>query len=364
MPLKSSINDRQICFILLLTLTTYTVISIPKVIAKTAGTGGWISLMVNALFFASFAAMIIRLNSAFPGMMMFDYSRRIVGKFLAYVLAVFFILYFLMVSTYLSVHLTELLRAEFYPKTPQWVMLVASVLVFGLIAQRGVVSVARFFEIIGTVFAISAVIIHLIMFQQGDIREIQPFFRASKLPEYMLGVKDTIFSFLGIELLMIFPLSGQNSKRTTWVAFFTIIFVGLFYALVVETCIMMLGMKSVQNYNFALIEAIKQIDIPILERFDVVYLTVGFAGLVAGISGVYLALVEFAIRLFKTVNRSFVVVGVGVLIIASSIATQAVKPAIDIYESALPVAGVFIVFLIPAILLLTAKVRGLVQKPQ
>jgi amino acid transporter len=86
-----------------------------------------------------------------------------------------------MVSAYLNTQLTRVLQVEFYPKTPQWAMLVSSVLVFGWVAYRGVISVARFFEIIGTVFVITAVVTHIIMFQQGDLREIQPFFRASKL---------------------------------------------------------------------------------------------------------------------------------------------------------------------------------------
>ena len=65
--MKSSLTNRQLFFLLLLTLTAYTVISIPKIIAQGAGTGGWLSLMITALAFAAFAAMIVRLNSAFPG---------------------------------------------------------------------------------------------------------------------------------------------------------------------------------------------------------------------------------------------------------------------------------------------------------
>ena len=147
-------------------------------------------------------------------------------------------------------------------------------------------------------------------------------------------------------------------------AFLTVVFVGLFYVFAVETCVMMLGMRSAQNYNFALIEAIKQIDNPVLERFDVLFLTVGFSGLVAGICGVYLALVEYATRLFKKINRCIVVVGIGVIMAGLSIALQLVKPVVGALESAFPIAGLISAFLIPAILLLIAKVRGLVQKTQ
>lgn len=360
--MQSSVSNRQIFFLMLLTITAYTVISIPKVIAQGTGTGGWLSLVITSLIFAVFAVVIVRLNSAFPGMILFEYSQCIAGKTLAYILAVYYILYFFMFSAYLNVQLTAVLRAGFYPKTPQWAMTIASVIVFGIVAHRGVASVARFFEVIGTIFVVTAVATHFVMLLQGDLREVQPFFRASKLPEYLLGVKDCLFAFLGVELLTIFPLGGKSIKRSIATAFLTVLFIGVFYVFVVATCIMMLGMQSAQNYSFTLIEAIKQIDNPVLERFDILFLTVGFAGLVAGVCGVYLALVEYAVRLFKKVNRLLIVVGVGVIMVALSIASQAVKPVMTAFESVLPIAGLASAFLIPTILLLIAKVRGLVQK--
>lgn len=361
--MKNSISNRQMFFLLLLTLTTYTVISIPKIIAQGPGTGGWFSLIITSFFFAIFAAVIVRLNSAFPGMTLAEYSRCIVGKAISYILIVYFIVFLLLISTYLILQLTMVLRASFYPKTPQWAMTIVSVLVFGIVSYRGTVSVARFFEIIGTIFVITAVSTHFVMFLQGDLQQIQPFFRFSKLPEYLLGIKDCLFAFLGIELLTIFPLSGKNTRRSMMTVFWAVIFVGLFYVFVVETCIMMLGMNSVQNYNFALIEAIKQIDSKVLERFDILFLTVGFTGLVAGLCGVYLALVEYAVRLFQKASRLAVVIGVGLIMTALSIISQAVKPVLDVLESALPIAGLVSAFLIPVILLLIAKVKGLVQKP-
>jgi hypothetical protein len=191
----------------------------------------------------------------------------------------------------------------------------------GLWRTGGGASVARFFEVIGTIFVITGIATHFVMLLQGDPREVQPFFQASELPEYLFGIKDCLFAFLGIELLTVFPLSGKNVRRSVATAFLPVLFIGLFYVFMVATCIMILGFYSAQNYNFALIEAIKQIDNPVLERFDILFLTVGFAGLVAGVCGVYLALVEYAARLFRKANRLIIVVGIGAVITALSIAS-------------------------------------------
>jgi len=318
--------------------------------------------MIAALFFALCALLIVRLNSAFPGMMLYDYSRQIMGKVVAYALAVYFALYFLLVAVHLNIQLTDVLRVEFYPKTPHWAILMVTVLVTGSIAHRGVTNVGRFFELIGAVFVVTAVMTHVVMITQGSLQEILPLFRASQIPKYLAGTKDVEISFLGVELLLVFPLSGKKIRRSTAVAFLSVLFVGLFYVFVMESCIMMLGMESSKNYNFALIEAIKQIDNPILERFDMLYLTVGFSGLVAGLCGVYLALVEFVVRLFKKGHRPLIVACVGLLIVALCVTAEVLKAPQELFETALQISGLFSALLIPAILLLTAKVRGLVQK--
>ncbi len=162
--------------------------------------------------------------------------------------------------------------------------------------------------------------------------------------------------------MTVVPFSGKKVGRSVATAFFTLLCIGLFYCLVVETCIMMLGMKAAANYNFALIEAIKLIDNPILERFDILYLTVGFSGLIAGICGVYLALVEYAIRLFSKVNRLYIVLGAGVVVAGLCIAAQAFKSATDVLEIVLPIAGLVASVLIPTALFLIMKVRKLGEK--
>ncbi len=362
--MKNAATNRQIFFFLILTLTTYTLINIPKVMAQHAGRAAWPPILLASVIFALFAVIIVRLGIKFPGKMLFDYSQEIVGKFLAYVLSIYFVLYFLTVSIFLNIQLASVLKAEFFPKTPTWATLVAGMAVFGCIAYKGVNSIARFFEIIGPVFLFTAISVHLIMMTQGNLSSILPLFQPSQILKYVTAAKETILSFLGIELLMVIPLASENSRKTTRTVFFSLLFIGLFYMLVVETSIAILGYNDIQNYNYAVIEAIKLIDNPVLERFDILYLTVGFAGLIAGVSAVYLGLVEYVCKIFPKMNRKIVVLLCGVLIVVISLIGQAAKDSETFFEGVIPVAGLVSAFLIPALLLLIAKVRHLGQKAQ
>jgi spore germination protein len=360
--MKSEVTNRQIAILLFLTLTTYTVINIPKVMAQRAGTGSWLPILAMAVVFSLFAALITKLGNMFQGKMLFDYSREIVGAFMSYVFLIYFIAYFLLICTYLIIELSSVLKAEFFPKTPKWATLTAGVLVFGFIAYKGISGVARFFEIIGPVFIVTSVGVHLIMLTQGNVSNILPLFRASEMPRYLLAAKDAILPFLGVEVLTIIPFSPKNGKKAIRTAFLTLLFIGLFYVLIVETSIMMLGIHDIQNYNYALIEAIKLVNNPVLERFDILYLTVGFAGLIAGICALFLALTEYVCKLLSGLSRKAVVIMLTALVIVSGIIGINLKNAQSIFESVIPPAGLFTAFLIPALLFVIAKVRGLGQK--
>ncbi len=361
---KSAVTNRQIFFLLYLTLTTYTIINIPKVLAQQAGRAAWVPILLVAAVFSLFVIIIVHLGNMFPGKMLFEYSQEIVGKFLAYVLSFYMVVYFSMVAIFFNIQLANVLKAEFFPKTPFWAMLIAGVAVFGCIAYKGVNSVARFFEIIGPIYLFTAIATHVIMLTQGNLNSIQPLFQASQMPRYLTATKDVILSFLGIEILMIIPFTRDNGKKATRVAFFSLLFIGFFYVLVVETSIMMLGYKDIQNYNYALIEAIKLVDNPVLERFDILYLTVGFSGLIAGVCAVYLALAEYACKIFSKVDRKIIVLLAGVLIVALSLVAQAAKDSALFFEGVIPVTGLVSAFLIPSLLLVIAKVRRLGQKAQ
>lgn len=360
--MKSSITNRQIFFLLFLTLTAYTIISIPEVVAQNSGSGGWLSILITSLFFAASAAVIVRLNSAFPGMMLYDYSGQLVGKLIAVLLAMYFILYFLLVSTYLNLQLTSVLKAEFYPMTPKWVMLVLSIFAFGCVAYRGVTNVARLFEILGAIVLIAGIVTNVIMSYQGDFHEIQPFFRASKWMEYLSGVKYMITAFLGVEVLTAMPLGGEKVGRSVITAALSILVTGLFYITVVEACIMMLGREAAKNYNFALIEAIKMVENPIVERFDILYLTVGFAGLVAGVSAVYLALVEYVVKLIPKLGRLIVVAVVGAVMIGLGVLVEPIHAISDLLEVVMRYTGLVSAFVIPLVLFMIMKVKKIDKK--
>lgn len=360
--MDSKITNRQIFFLVCVTLTTYTLITISRVLAQSAGTGGWLPPIVMSLVFSLPAMLVVRLGLKFPGQVLFDYSREIVGKFLSYLFSIYFILYFLAVTIFLNVQLSCVLKTEFFPRTPPWATLAAGIAVFGCIAYMGVTSVARFFEIIGPIFLFTVITVHVLMLIQGEANNVLPLIRASEAARYASASQKIIVSFLGVEALTVFPLTRENSGKAGRTVFFAMIFVGLLYALAVEGGIMMLGIKDIQNYTYPLIEAIRLIDVPVVERVDILYLTVGFCGLIAGASITCLVLVEYLMKLLPRANRKFMTGLLCLVIFVLGLAGEGAKDAEQFLGSMVSIGGMGALFVIPGILMITAKVRGLGKK--
>lgn len=49
--MANSITNRQMFFILVLTLTSYSVVDISRAMAKSAGTGGWLTILATSIIF-------------------------------------------------------------------------------------------------------------------------------------------------------------------------------------------------------------------------------------------------------------------------------------------------------------------------
>lgn len=361
----NSITNRQMVMILFITLTCYSIIVIPKVMAENAGTGNWITLILTALIFGLAAVVIVSLNSLFQGKMLFDYAPQIVGKPIAYVIVVFYILYFFFIVVYLITMKARLLKADFFPQTPLWSFPFIGIPVFCFIANKGITNIGRLAEIIGIVFIVTAIFVHFIMMTQGKISRIQPFFNAADIKKYIEGFKYSIFPFLGIEVLLAIPLTKKNGSKAKKTVFLTLVFIGLFYIFLVESCIMKIGLNDIVNYKDPLIVAIRDTSpefIDIFTRLDILYLTIGFGAIFVGVSIVFAVIAEYLCRIFNKINRPIIVTAVGIMTYIIFFIVKDLAKYEQFVEDIGTYVGIVTCIVIPGLLFILAKIRKVKKK--
>jgi spore germination protein len=228
-------------------------------------------------------------------------------------------------------------------------------------AYKGIRTVARFCEIVGVLFITIAIIIHIAMLTQGQLNYIQPFFVPEDTLSYFKAIPATITSFLGIEVMTLIPIAQQDRKKAPKVAFFVILVIGLFFILVVESSIMMIGMNEIKNNNNALISAIRHIELPTLsffERMDVFYLTIGFLGMYCAKTIALLSAIEYACRILPKVKRIIIVAVVSAVMVLIDVIYFSNEGFVEFFKIFFLSAGNAAAIGIPVILLILAKVKG------
>lgn len=360
--MTNSITNRQMVFIMFLTLTSYTTIDLPKQMAQTIGRSSWIPLIIASVIFGLVAVIITKLNNIFQGKVFFDYSQEIVGKFFAYVIAIYFTAYFLIVGIYLKLKLVGLLTSNFLPNTPQFVMLIFGVLLFAYVAYKGVTNIARLFEICGIMFLAVTIGVCLLMLFQGMSENILPFFDPTEVKNYLGSAKQFVIPYGGLEILLIIPFTPIN-KKAPKIAFLTLLSIGLFYVLIVESTIMTLGINNTIALNDSFIEAIKLTEAPVIERLDIFYLTFGLTSLFAGMIIIFNAIVEFACKIFSKVRRHIIVIVIGIVVFILSSSALHIQNMTDVYDNLLTVLVLISCVIIPTVLFIVAKAKKRASKP-
>jgi len=359
--LEKRVTNRQIFFILMLTLTAYSVVDISRALATSAGYGSWFTIFIATIFFIFVAIIISSLQKNHENQVLFQYSQQLVGKVGKYAIIAFYIAYFFIIVVFLNIQLVTILKANFLPKTPLTATLVISIPVFCFIAYKGMTSVARLFELIGIVYIVVATSVHILMVTQGEVSNILPLFNKQDIGIYLKALKEMVFPFLGIEILLHIPFSKENGKKSIRTCGYAVFAIGAFYIYFVESCIMKLGMNDIVHYNSALIAAIRDMEFPFLDflkRMDIMFLTVGFAGFLLGATIVLTTIIDIFSDIFTKVSRASITISVGGLTILLCIILKTSKVYSGFVQTVGLYLGLIACFFIPCALLIITKVKN------
>ena len=355
--MPNSVTNRQMFFIIFITLTSYTTIDLPKIMAQAAGRSSWIPLLIAAILFGFVAMVTTKLNNMYQGKVFFVYSQEIVGKFFAYLLAVYFIFYFVIIGIYLKLKLVSVLKSNFLPNTPRFVMLIFSVLLFAYVAYKGITNIARLFEIYGILFLLITIGICFLMLFQGMSENILPLYNPNDANEFLGASQYFVLPYGGIEILLIIPFTPIN-KNAPKIAFLTLIFIGLFYVLIVESTLMTFGLNNTIALKDSFIEAIKLVEAPVIERLDIFYVTFGLTSLFAGMIVVFTAIVEFTCRIFSKVKRIIIVISIGIIVFILSLLALQMQNMEDVFDAIVTCLVLVSCVIIPTTLFIMAKIKN------
>lgn len=353
------LTNRQIAFLLFGALVGYGTIGLPKVIAENAGTGGWIVLILSTLLAIIITYIITSLNSYHKNKTIFEYSKLLTGKFIGTFIILIYFLYFFMIFSIEIRIVTEKIKLAILPKTPLWATSLLFCLTTFYITIKRLRVIARICVLYGFIIILSLLLIHFFMFSQGHLINLRPFIGDGNISTYIKALPKVIVPFLGVEALVIVPFHSKNNKKVFKYTILMTAFIGILYILIAESCISVIGVAGIINYEDALIATIRRIDVEFLQffrRLDGLFLIAWIMSIFCTISIFSYSSVFLLSKFIKNINfnlLAFFTIAVACIVARIPRTMEQVKKIFDYISYLGTIASV----VIPTILLIITKVK-------
>ncbi|WP_070808111.1 GerAB/ArcD/ProY family transporter [Halalkalibacter okhensis] len=253
------------------------VLTLPRTLAETLDTGdGWISVLVSGFLVMGLVYLIVNLQKQFPGQNLLEFiGDKRVGKVVAKLLGLMFVLYFIPYLAYEARVLTIIVRMYLLDRTPPEITIAIILLTTTYAVTKGVQGIVHlnlmFVPFILFVYFI-LMIFNLENMSFTEIRPVLPKGVMSLVP----SLEPTMFSYLGIELLFFWLAYTKTSNLRALPLNIGIFFVTLLYVMIVLVSYMTLSVTGAMNTVFPTVALAKEVEIVegLIERFEPIMIVI------------------------------------------------------------------------------------------
>lgn len=354
MRVKTRINQAELFFIVTQSIVGISILSLPYHTYQSAAQDGWISVLISGFAVSFFVLLIWLLCKRFPQLTLFDFSKIILGKTLGNIINFFYIMYLLLMVSYIFIMIDDIFVRWIFPETPRVVLLLAGmiVLIYGCIGKlKSMVYLFSFLFL----FILFLIIITLFTFINSnfDIRYLFPM-ASNGLSPILKGTIDAFPAYTGYETLLVYfafihqPKKGASMKGSV----FAIIFVTFLYTYIMLQATIFYSPAELKIILEPVIYMLRAVNMHLLQRFDLIFLSIWGIVVTASIIS-YSYLGSMGISKLLRMKHNVAVILASIVVFSLSIVCHTNLQQIDLSAWILRLNMIFGI-LIPVILLILA----------
>ncbi|MFT8320673.1 MAG: endospore germination permease [Bacillus sp. (in: firmicutes)] len=351
------ISAFQMMFLLTMTILSTAILSIPAVTANRAGRDMWISPFFASMSGIFTAFIIYRLHKKYPNETIFQYSKHIVGVFLAKCIGFIYLTYLLLVTSIIVREYADFIRVSFLHLTPLFVVVGSMIIVCAFSVRAGLEVIARAAQIFFPIYILPLLILLLLIsdFKWDNMFPILE--HGWQVP--LKGAIQPALWFNQIFIMgMLLPYLTDKSKGKK-MGYVTIIFNLICMVFINFVCLFVFG-EGVSSYTYPVFTAFRYIYIPpFFERFESVVIVVWVLGVFIKLALFYNVLVIGTAQWLEIKNPKSFIFPYGLFIIVLAIWVSPNMAILSKFiEQIVPILEVTLYVCIPVGLLIIALFRG------
>jgi spore germination protein len=273
--LKEVIKNREIFFLVLVGIIGLS-LNIPKDFGTYAATGGWVIPVVGGGAAILSGFIILALNLKYEQKAIYEYLQNIVGKYLSALIMLIYFFRFIFLGSLVTRALLQVVKETILIKTPYWPLAFIFLLSASYAASRGLQSFSYICEFYYLFLMLLSIIIFATMFSSGELINVRPFFVKEDTLIYLKESLRNFRIFLGLDVLLLIPLSKQHNKNINFTLILGIIFICIFYIVGFEATVAVAGIEDTVLYDDIFLLSVRRVEIygvEFLRRLDGVAIT-------------------------------------------------------------------------------------------
>lgn len=284
------------------------VLTIPRGLAQEVGTpDGWISTILGGLLAMVLVYVYTRLQRHFPGKNLIQYiGDGRIGKWIASATSILFIIYFVAILAFEARMLALVVSMYLLNNTPSEVIVALILLTTTYAVTKGTQGIIHL-NLLFVPFVLFVLFIVLVFtLPDMNLEELRPIMPKGVGP-VLLGVKQTILSFLGIEILFFFMAYMKPADLRSLPLNLGIGVILVSYTLVTIVTYAVFSLDTTMLITFPTVELAKEIEIPgrVFERLESVMITVWMMSIFNTMAIVHLLAVQTIQKQFFKKKRAY-----------------------------------------------------------
>ncbi|MFB7142207.1 endospore germination permease [Gottfriedia sp. NPDC056225] len=353
---EKMLSISQFTFVIIQSQIGVGLLSLPYVVHKHAEHDGWISVLLAGIGVFFLLLIMWLLGKRFPKDTIYEYSSKILGKYIGVFISSLYILFFFIVSIFIIVLTISTLKKWILTFTPPYVLIFFIVGTGIYLAKENMKIIARFFTFV-CVLILFLIFLEICSYNNVNYRYLFPIGQAG-VKNIFLGAHDAINSMLGFEfILVLFPFIKAKPSKILKAGTISISFVTILYTFFLITSYMSFSKAEISIVPEPILYLLKSLSYEVIERLDLVFLSIWVVPILTSVV-TYLYLTCFGIsKLLKFKNHSKTTIITGLILAVICIFVPQSEEFIMIFGTFLSYSSYLFVFLIPLILLIVSFIR-------
>ncbi|PYE42810.1 GerAB/ArcD/ProY family transporter [Paenibacillus barcinonensis] len=252
------------------------ILTLPRTTSKAVGTPDvWISIIVSGMIITGVGIILVTLCRRFPEKTVFQFTREITGRWIAYILGCAMILYFMVIAAFEIRVMADVTGMYLLERTPTWAIVMVFMWIGIYLISGGLSVILRVFEIILPITLVIFVMEILLSNQLFEIGNLRPVLGDGILP-VIKGLKPTLLSYTGYEVMLVITAYMQNPKQSNKAMTWGLAISTAVYLITVVMVVGSLSLDGIKTRTWPTLDLVRSFEIQglIFERFESLLLVI------------------------------------------------------------------------------------------